>query len=82
MANPVSTDTACDDLESRERTETNCANGEKTSQTVPKAKDPDIVDWDGPADPANPRNWNQGTKLAQVIWNLDQPFYLIRVSFR
>jgi hypothetical protein len=25
-------------------------------------KDPNIVDWDGEADPANPRNWSVGYK--------------------
>jgi hypothetical protein len=25
-------------------------------------KDPNLVDWDGEADPANPRNWGKGYK--------------------
>jgi hypothetical protein len=25
-------------------------------------KDPNLVDWDGDADPANPRNWGKGYK--------------------
>ncbi|KAI0468960.1 major facilitator superfamily domain-containing protein [Xylaria cf. heliscus] len=38
---------------------------------VPKAEDtvvdPNIVDWDGPGDPAHPRNWSNGTKLMNVL---------------
>ncbi|KAI1293952.1 major facilitator superfamily domain-containing protein [Xylaria venustula] len=30
-------------------------------------KDPDIVDWDGPDDPANPRNWSKARKLTNVV---------------
>jgi len=28
--------------------------------------DPDIVDWDGPDDPANPRNWSKAYKMINV----------------
>jgi hypothetical protein len=31
------------------------------------APDPNIVDWDGPDDPANPRNWSKAYKLANVV---------------
>ncbi|KAF4473141.1 Major facilitator superfamily domain, general substrate transporter [Fusarium agapanthi] len=29
--------------------------------------DPNIVDWDGPDDPANPRNWSKPYKLTNVV---------------
>jgi len=25
-----------------------------------------VVDWDGPDDPANPRNWSHGTQMVQI----------------
>lgn len=28
--------------------------------------DPNIVDWDGPDDPANPYNWSNGRKMLNV----------------
>ncbi|KAI0385570.1 MFS general substrate transporter [Hypomontagnella monticulosa] len=28
--------------------------------------DPNIVDWDGPDDPANPRNWSKGRKMLNI----------------
>lgn len=28
--------------------------------------DPNIVDWDGPDDPANPRNWSKARKMLNV----------------
>ena len=28
--------------------------------------DPNIVDWDGPDDPANPMNWSSGKKVAAI----------------
>ncbi|MCJ1403547.1 hypothetical protein MMC11_006770 [Xylographa trunciseda] len=62
-----STDTVRDALKSGERTETSGDEREKTSQPVPTAKDPSVVDWDGPADPANPRNWTRGAKLMHVL---------------
>lgn len=30
-------------------------------------KDPDAVDWDGPDDPANPRNWTRAQKMANIV---------------
>lgn len=30
------------------------------------SKDPNIVDWDGPRDPSNPRNWTTKAKLANT----------------
>ncbi|KAK1912294.1 hypothetical protein P3342_009895 [Pyrenophora teres f. teres] len=29
--------------------------------------DPNIVNWDGPDDPQNPRNWNKNFKLLNVL---------------
>lgn len=29
--------------------------------------DPNLVDWDGPDDPANPRNWSKTFKMANVL---------------
>ncbi|RMJ24548.1 MFS multidrug transporter [Aspergillus sp. HF37] len=31
------------------------------------ALDPNIIGWDGPDDPVNPRNWSKGYKLTNVI---------------
>ena len=37
------------------------------SATYEKApKDPNIVDWDGPDDPANPMNWPSAKKLTAI----------------
>jgi hypothetical protein len=30
--------------------------------------DPNIVDWDGPDDPANPRNWSTARKMLNVVF--------------
>jgi hypothetical protein len=38
----------------------NAAREEKTTQ------DPNIVDWDGPNDPANPLNWPRAKKIAAL----------------
>lgn len=32
----------------------------------PGPQDPNIVDWDGPDDPANPQNWSTGKKAMTV----------------
>lgn len=29
-------------------------------------KDPNVVDWDGPDDPANPMNWTSAKKVAAI----------------
>lgn len=36
---------------------------------------PDIVDWDGPNDPANPLNWSSGRKTANVLLIASFTFY-------
>lgn len=35
----------------------------KDADTNDTVVDPNIVDWDGPNDPANPRNWSKKRKL-------------------
>jgi len=47
-----------DDLESRMV---------EKSETEGKANESDVVDWEGPDDPAHPRNWKPGTKLIHVL---------------
>lgn len=37
------------------------------SETEGKANESDVVDWEGPDDPAHPRNWKPGTKLIHVL---------------
>ena len=34
---------------------------------VAEEKDVNVVDWDGPDDPANPRNWSARMRLANVV---------------
>ncbi|KAI0506707.1 putative MFS transporter [Xylaria bambusicola] len=36
------------------------------STTASKAKSHEVVGWESPSDPANPRNWNKATKLTHV----------------
>ncbi len=31
-----------------------------------ETRDPNIVDWDGPDDPANPMNWSSRKKVAAI----------------
>lgn len=33
---------------------------------APPPRDPNVVDWEGPDDPANPHNWSQGKKVMTV----------------
>ena len=33
----------------------------------PHSPDPNLVDWDGPDDPANPRNWSKTYKVINVV---------------
>lgn len=40
---------------------------DKTSVEMKSEEDPNIVNWDGPDDPKNPRNWGQGFKLLNVL---------------
>lgn len=41
---------------------------DNTAKALPEAEkvDPDVVDWDGPDDPANPQNWPDSKKWANV----------------
>ena len=32
-----------------------------------KSENGDVIDWEGPDDPANPRNWKKGIKLRHVL---------------
>jgi MFS family permease len=41
-------------------------NGENDAPAT-TAADPNVVDWDGPNDPANPRNWSKAYKFTNVI---------------
>lgn len=31
------------------------------------AIDPNVVDWDGPADPENPKNWASGKRWSHIV---------------
>ena len=66
-ADPVSIDSALDCLVSGQSIGINGGKGEKISQAASNGKDPNIVDWNSPADPANPRNWTRGAKLTHVL---------------
>jgi len=39
----------------------------KTSKSAKSAKDPNLVTWDGPEDPANPKNWTFKHKWAATL---------------
>lgn len=43
------------------------ANSWRQTEAGNEAKDPSIVEWDGPDDPENPLNWSAGRKWANVI---------------
>lgn len=40
---------------------------EHEPETIGATEDPNIVDWDGPDDPANPRNWSKRKKMLNVV---------------
>lgn len=40
--------------------------GEKDPPTDDAVTDPNLVDWDGPNDPANPRNWSKARKMLNI----------------
>lgn len=40
--------------------------GLETAMQEKAPKDPNIVDWDGPDDPANPMNWPASKKLIAI----------------
>lgn len=42
-------------------------NNAETDAEKDAQKDVEIVDWDGPDDPANPRNWSKAYKLTNVV---------------
>lgn len=41
-------------------------NGVDTATHEKAPQDPNIVDWDGPDDPANPMNWSSAKKFAAI----------------
>lgn len=43
------------------------ANSWGKAEAGTEAKDPSIVEWDGPDDPENPLNWSPRRKWANVI---------------
>jgi MFS family permease len=52
--------------------ESECADAERDAEKSTPARngddaDANIVDWDGPDDPANPRNWSKAYKLTNVV---------------
>lgn len=55
------------DLESgsQDATPTNAAE-EKAGDSTQTPADPNIVDWDGPVDPANPLNWSKSIRIGHV----------------
>jgi hypothetical protein len=52
-----------------ERDVENLGNLEKkrTSRSARSARDPNLVTWDGPEDPANPKNWTNKHKWAATV---------------
>ncbi len=42
------------------------ADGEGEGEGEDEIVDPNVVTWDGPDDPANPRNWSQRRKMLNV----------------
>ena len=41
--------------------------GEKDPPADDAVADPNLVDWDGPNDPANPRNWSKARKMLNIV---------------
>lgn len=52
------------ELGSVRATSSNLENGDKSAQAP---ADPNIVDWDGPDDPANPLNWPKSLRMGHVV---------------
>ena len=52
------------DLEAGQR---HSSSSKKESEKQQADVDPNIVDWDGPDDPANPYNWSEGLKWGNVL---------------
>lgn len=36
-------------------------------QSTLRQAEPDLVDWDGPKDPANPQNWSKNERVGHVV---------------
>lgn len=62
----ASTDSALYELESGEATEMKDRE-EEAMHSGAKYENKDVVDWDGPSDPANPRNWKARAKWTHVL---------------
>lgn len=43
-----------------------CLAGGQNTPADDAVANPNIVDWDGPNDPANPRNWSKARKMLNV----------------
>ncbi|AEO63142.1 uncharacterized protein THITE_120949 [Thermothielavioides terrestris NRRL 8126] len=56
-----------DDVEPGIKVEAEDEKTQDAGQPELEVDDPDIVDWDGPDDPQNPRNWAGPAKLAHVV---------------
>lgn len=55
------------DKSERTDTEKNPEKGAPADNKATAATDPNIVDWDGPDDPLNPRNWSMASKMTNVV---------------
>ncbi|KAF5856508.1 hypothetical protein ETB97_007263 [Aspergillus alliaceus] len=64
---PVITHPTRDSHECGEATENSAGEEEKASHLGLTVSDPNSVNWDGPTDPANPRNWKRGRKLIHIL---------------
>lgn len=56
-----------DDMEMGRRPGTNAVGLEDANGPAKPKVDPNIIDWDGPNDPANPQNWTHGRRIGHVI---------------
>ncbi|KAF9768355.1 hypothetical protein IL306_014356 [Fusarium sp. DS 682] len=59
-------ETNCDDIEAANVSK-DTEKGSPAAGEEDPTPDRNIVDWDGPDDPANPRNWSKAYKLANVV---------------
>lgn len=42
-------------------------NSSSAPPQTPTEKDPNVVDWNGPDDPENPRNWSKSYKMINIV---------------
>ena len=45
---------------------TNLDDHENVDDSAQLKVDPNIIDWNGPNDPANPQNWSKSTRIGHV----------------